>query len=286
MADANRYALPKDYAERYGPWAVIAGGSEGTGESFARMLAGAGINLVLLARREGPLQALAKSIESEHGIEVRPASVDLTARDLVDRVRTITDDLEVGLLIYNAGSAIGYHRFPDWPIEDLDFMINLNCYAPVHLAHHFSKGMCERGHGGLMFLSSLAAFAGSSHMTIYPATKAFDQMLGEGLWHDLKPAGVDSLSLIVGATRTASHGADRVDFAAMGGDLPDGGAMQSDDVAHEGLMQLGRRPLWVVGEHNRAALPEGFIEGRPLAIEAMSSATAAIMGLDHVSAID
>lgn len=272
--------LAADFAERYGPWAVIAGGSEGVGESFARQLAGQGINLVLLARREGPLDFLASSIRRDHDVQVLTLPVDLTYPDLVDRVRAITDDLDVGLLIYNAGSTIGYNRFPDWSSEELEFMLRLNCHAPVNLAHHFSRSMCERGRGGIIFLSSLAAFTGSAWMSIYPATKAFDQILAEGLWHDLKPNGVDVLCLTLGATKTPSHG--DMDFDAWA----PGVAMECDDVAREGLEHLGSGPVWVAGEQNRAGLPQGYLDGRAQAVENMSQATALIKALNHVSAID
>ena len=276
----GNYHLPQEFADKYGPWALIAGGSEGVGESFARMLARVGVNLVLLARRQGPLETLASSIRSEYGVEVRIGSVDLTSAELMAQVTALTDDIDVGLMIYNAGSSIGYNRFPDWKSEDLDFMIKLNCQAPVQLAHHYAKGMCERGRGGLMFLSSMAGFSGSAWMTIYPATKAFDQMLAEGLWHDLKPAGVDALCLVLGATKTPSHA--HVAFEKF---TPDGG-MECDDAAWEGLGHLGDGPLWVAGEANRARLPEGFIEERALAIDMMSWGTAIINDLEHVPATD
>jgi short-subunit dehydrogenase len=272
--------MAEDFAVRYGPWAVIAGGSEGVGESFARQLAAQGINLVLLARREGPLEALAATLRADHAVQVRTASVDLTSADLLAQVGRITDDIDVGLLIYNAGSTIGYNRFSDWSTEELDFMLNLNCYAPVHLAHHFSRSMCERGSGGIIFLSSLAALAGSAWMSIYPATKAFDQILAEGLWHDLKPRGVDVMCLTLGATKTPSHG--DMDFDAW---MP-GLAMECDDVAREGLEQLGKVPLWVAGQRNRDGLPAGYLEGRAAAVEAMSQASAMIKGLEHVSALE
>ena len=274
------YQLAAEFAEKYGPWALIAGGSEGVGESFARMLAKVGINLVLLARREGPLQSLADSIRVDYPVEVRIGSVDLTSADLLAQVTPLTDDIDVGLMIFNAGSSIGYNRFPDWQSEDLDFMIRLNCHAPVHLAHHFSRSMCERGRGGLMFLSSMAGFSGSAWLTIYPATKAFDQMLAEGLWHDLKPAGVDAMCLVLGATKTPSHA--HVAFEKF---TPDGG-MECDDAAWEGLSHLGEGPLWVAGEGNRDRLPEGFIEGRATAIDMMSWGAAIINDLEHVPATD
>ena len=123
----NDFSLPDNFAGQYGPWALIAGGSEGVGESFARQLAGAGIHLVLLARRQGPLDRLASSISEDHGVAVRTLTVDLTRPELLSRVRALTDDIEVGLMIYNAGSNIAYNRFPDWEPEQLEYMIALNC---------------------------------------------------------------------------------------------------------------------------------------------------------------
>jgi uncharacterized protein len=276
----NDFPLADDFADKYGPWALIAGGSEGVGESFAKMLAHAGINLVLLARRQGPLEALAESITSEYGVEVRALSVDLTDRDLMKTVIPATDDIDVGLMIYNAGSSIGYNRFPDWEADDLDFMIGLNCYAPTHLAHHFSKGMCERGRGGLMFLSSMAGFSGSAWMSIYPATKAFDQMLAEGLWHDLKPKGVDALCLVLGATKTPSHA--HVNFEKF----TPGGGMECNDAAYEGLTHLNQGPLWIAGEDNRARVADDFVESRAIAVDMMSWGAAVINDLEHVPATD
>ncbi|MDT0551508.1 SDR family NAD(P)-dependent oxidoreductase, partial [Streptomyces lonegramiae] len=89
---------------KYGPWAVIAGGSEGVGAEFARQLAVAGFNLVLIARKPGPLTDTADQCR-ELGVEVRAISVDLLDPQSVSRIAEDTTDLEVGLLIYNAGAS-------------------------------------------------------------------------------------------------------------------------------------------------------------------------------------
>src|SRR5579859_6268504 len=91
-------------ADRYGPWAVIAGGSEGVGVSFARKLGAQGVNLVLLARKPEPLEETAVAVRKEFGVDVHTLSVDLTAPDVLDKVRQLTDSLDVGMLIYNAGT--------------------------------------------------------------------------------------------------------------------------------------------------------------------------------------
>src|SRR5690242_14272769 len=89
--------------QRYGLWALIVGGSEGVGAGFARKLAAAGFKIVLVARKPGPLEELAQELRGK-GAEVRTASVDMSKADALDNVRKVTDDVEVGFLIYNAGA--------------------------------------------------------------------------------------------------------------------------------------------------------------------------------------
>src|SRR5829696_6441972 len=89
---------------KYGPWVVIAGGSEGVGSEFARMLAEDGFNLVLIARKRAPLEDTARRCR-ELGVEVRALSLDLLEPESVSRVVEATSDIEVGLLIYNAGAS-------------------------------------------------------------------------------------------------------------------------------------------------------------------------------------
>src|ERR1700761_4703574 len=89
--------------ERYGPWALLVGGSEGIGEHLARKLGAAGINLVLVARKPEPLAATAGAVRAESGVEVRTLALDIGREDLLERVREITDGLEVGLLAHNVG---------------------------------------------------------------------------------------------------------------------------------------------------------------------------------------
>jgi len=277
----NNNSLAADFCARYGPWAVIAGGSEGTGESFARLLAAQGIHLILLARRDAPLQRLKESIETEHGVMVEAVAVDLTADHAVDTIIEVGSGKEVGLFIYNLGSNIRYGRFTDWPRESLEFMIRMNCEMPVQLSHHFSQGMKQRKRGGIVFLGSLAGLAGAAYMSIYPATKAYLQILAEGLWHDLKPLGIDVMCSILGATNTPSHQNMKFEELNADGEPSHSMAMECDDVARETLAHLGTAPIWVVGAHNRALLPEGFIAQRPLAVEMMSMNTAKISGIEH-----
>jgi short-subunit dehydrogenase len=139
------------FAGRYGPWALVLGGSEGIGECFARRIAAEGVHLVLVARRTAPLEALAASIRAAHGVEVRTAAIDLTADDVGARLAAATGDLEVGLVVYNAGATHGVPRFLDGPVEERLALVQLNCAGPVRVAHHFGARMVERGCGGMIF---------------------------------------------------------------------------------------------------------------------------------------
>jgi short-subunit dehydrogenase len=205
-------SLPARFSDRYGPWALVAGASDGIGEAFAHRLAGAGINVVLVARRAAVLAKLADELGRGYGVDARCVVADLTSEAMMGEIRQATDDIEVGLLVYNAGAAHGAVHFLDRPAEAAIGMIALNCRGPVLLAHHFGKLMRERRRGGIMLLSSMAAMSGGSYIAVYNATKSFDMVLAEGLWHELNPVGVDAMCLVVGATLTPSMLASRETF--------------------------------------------------------------------------
>ena len=133
------------FAEQYGPWAVIAGGSEGTGESFAVRLAAQGVNLVLVARKPAQLEALAARIRKSNTVQVRTLAQDLTASDVLPRLRAVTDDIEVGMLVYNAGSVSHFSPFLDDTLDDQLRMVRLGVLTPTVLVHHFAAGMRARG---------------------------------------------------------------------------------------------------------------------------------------------
>lgn len=258
--------------ERYGPWALVAGASDGIGEAFARALAAAGVHLVLLARRAALLETLAAELERTHGVSTRCLTADLTAPDILSRVRGGTDDLEIGLLVYNAGATHGAEHVLDKPLESSLALVALNCTGPLSLAHHLGGRMRARGQGGIMLLSSLAALSGGSNTAVYNATKSFELVLAEGLWHELKPSGVDAMCLIAGATRTPSMLRSMPSFA----NYP--GLMTAQQVAEEGLSFLGRGPVWVAGDHNRAIARRLLPHPRVMQINALSAASANIFG--------
>lgn len=224
--------------DRYGPWAVIAGGSEGVGECFARRLARAGINLVLLARKAGPLQNTARSLEQDSGVQVRIVQVDLTQSDMLERVRAATDDVEVGLLIYNAGAAQGPRLLIEQTADEALMTVRLNAVGQTLLAQHFARGMAARGRGGILLVSSGAGVAGSYSLATYSGSKAFTQVFGESLWAELKPRGVDVLVLVLGRTRTPAL------LRTENISQDDAATADPDAMAAQGLAHLGQGPVY------------------------------------------
>jgi short-subunit dehydrogenase len=174
--------------------------------SFAHKLAAVGINLVLVARRSEPLEKLSQEVRNTCGVKVRTLSLDLKRPDMLDRIREVTDDIEVGLLIFNAGemdSVIG--PFLDRALKDVIAAIQVTAIGQTTLAHHFGSRMVARGRGGIILIGSLSGNAGTPTMTTYCAAKAYSQILAESLWCELKPHGIDVLSVLAGMTDTPAR---------------------------------------------------------------------------------
>jgi len=244
--------------DRYGPWAVIAGGSEGVGAAFAHRLAEAGINLVLIARKPGPLEETAEQVRAK-GVEVRTLQLDLVAPDPLKAIREVTDGLEVGLLIFNAGANTYGHEFVTGDLARFQDVIDLNITAQLSLTHHFGALMKERGRGGIILVGSMAGYMGQAQISIYSAVKSFGRIFAEGLWLELREHGVDVLELVLGVTRTPA-----MERAGLKMDIPGMKVADPDDVAREGLEHLTDGPVWVAGGNyedakKRAGFPRSVL---------------------------
>ncbi|HZM77775.1 MAG TPA: SDR family NAD(P)-dependent oxidoreductase [Candidatus Limnocylindrales bacterium] len=225
--------MKPEFHERYGPWAVIAGASEGIGAAFAHALAARGMSLVLVARREEPLAKLAETL----AVPSRIVVADLASGG-TKKVFEATSELDVGLVVANAAlSPIG--PFTTVEPDVLRRALELNCGAALDLARHYTPAMVARGRGGLILMSSLAGQQGSPGIAVYAATKAFDAILAEGLWAELRPHGVDVLSCVPGAVETPGLAAN------SSGRAP--GTVTADVVARAALKALGRKPRVVPG---------------------------------------
>ncbi|GAS89871.1 SDR family NAD(P)-dependent oxidoreductase [Mycolicibacterium brisbanense] len=227
--------------EKYGRWAVIAGGSEGVGAEFARQLARDGFGLVLIARKPEPLEETADQCRAV-GAEVRTVAVDLLDRTAVQRISTATSDLEVGLLIYNAGASTCNEPFLDAPLADFQKVIDLNVTRMMDLVQLYGRQMVERSRGGILIVGSLSGYMGADRHSVYAGAKAFSRMFAESLWLELREHNVDVLELVLGVTRTPAMERIGLNFDAPGMIVNEPG-----DVAAEGLAHLHDGPVYVAG---------------------------------------
>jgi short-subunit dehydrogenase len=250
---------------KYGPWALIVGGSEGVGASFARKLAAFGFKLVLVARKLDPLRALAQELAGS-GATVRLLSVDLSQPDALERVRTVTDDIDIGLLVYVAGANNTRGNFVELPPE---------VFRSV--ARHYGALMRDRQRGGIILTGSLAGYMGSPSLAAYCGAKAFSRVFTEALWAECAAFGVDVLHLNIGFTATPA-------MARLGIDLQH--AQAPEAVAQEGIDHLADGPVWIVGgrdNHDRA-VARSAIDDRADAIRRFATPPRSKTGSSHTSA--
>lgn len=255
---------PSAFAKKYGPWAVVAGASEGVGRELARRVAANGVNSILIARREKPLAELAELIRAESGVECIPASIDLAAPDAFDRIVATVGSREVGLYISNAGADPNGSHFLDRKIETWVELMNRNLLNTMRSCHHFGGLMRERRRGGLLLVGSGAAFGGAPFMAVYSGAKAFDLRFGESLWAELRPFGVDVLSLVLVMTDTPAL---RRLLAEKGQPVPSGIASAAR-VAEVGLARLPLGPVYSWGP--LAGLRAGWFRTRVRVFAALS----------------
>ena len=237
---------PKQFLHSYGPWAVVAGASEGLGAAFADALAARGLNLVMVARRTAIMQALAERLSAKYAVQVRTLTLDLASPEAANQIAQEVKNLEVGLLVYNAAfSAVDL--FLDRPLDDHLREVDTNVRSPLGLVEYFGRRMRTTGHGGIILMASLSAFQGSAYISTYSATKAFNIILAEGLWEEWRLDGVDVLACIAGAIRTPNYLASKPKHTGRFSDA----TLLPEKVVAEALAALGRQPTVIPGAVNR-----------------------------------
>lgn len=233
------------FSERYGPLALVTGASSGIGVGFAEELAERGLDLLLVARRQSRLEALAGRLRADHGVAVDVLVADLSRPEAIDNLARRLAGRDLGLLVSNAGFGLkGAHEAND--PEVMAEMLQLNCQAPMQLAHRLIPALRARGRGGIVITSSVEGLMGVPYSTAYAATKAFTNSLAEGLWGELSPAGIDVLALCPGSTDTEAHDKQGIDRSTLSG------MMAPREVARDALDHLTEGPVRVCGEQNRA----------------------------------
>jgi len=226
-----------ELAERYPGWAVITGASAGIGAEFARQLAASGFSCVLVARREERLRSLAEELEKRHGIATRVVAADLAAEDGPARLARAVADLDVALLVNNAGFGLA-GRFEGQDPERLREMVLLNCVAPTLVARLLLPQLRRRPRAAMIITGSASGRQPLPLHAVYAATKAFDQLLGEALWAELREQGVDVLVLEPASTESEFHD--------VAGELPHPCAPAAEVVA-AALDTLGHAPSVIAG---------------------------------------
>lgn len=235
-----------DFRNRYGPCALVTGGANGIGAEYCRQIAAAGFDLVILDRDEKGLDAIAREISGSATVTTAVVDLALPSEQLLAALRHATQGLEIGLLVANAAwSPVG--PFIDVELDSLLAAVDINSRATVVLAHEFGRAMAARGRGGIVIMSSLAAEAGAAQVALYSATKAFNLVLAEGLWYELRDHGVDVIAIRPGSVRTPSWQSTQ----PADGDVSD--AMEPEEVVTDALSMLGTTPSTPSGDANRQA---------------------------------
>jgi len=227
--------------------ALITGASSGIGEAFARQLASLGKHLILVARSEDKLKALAGELSARHGIRTHVLVADLSRPAAATSLFAATERLgwTVDLLVNNAGfSKAG--EFTELAFDIQADMVRLNVNTLMEMTRLYLPAMRQRRRGGVINVASNAAFQPVPYMSVYAATKAFVLHFSEGLAEEVCGDGVTVMALCPGATATQ--------FWTVAGAWEDRlGAMQSpDEVVTEALRAFERRkPCVTPGFGNR-----------------------------------
>src|ERR1700687_781988 len=175
--------------QRFGPWALVTGASSGIGKEFARQIAASGINIVLVARREDLLKEAGVEFSSRYGVKHRVVVLDLSREDFIGQLASATDDLDIGLVVSNAGTP-NPGEFLKLDRQLLQATLRLNTMAHLDIAHHFGAKLVERRRGGLILIGSVGAEIGVPFLANDGGAKAYIHSLGEALHYEFKPRGV------------------------------------------------------------------------------------------------
>ncbi|HTY28315.1 MAG TPA: SDR family NAD(P)-dependent oxidoreductase, partial [Mycobacterium sp.] len=160
--------------DRYGPWALVTGASDGIGRATALRLAAEGLDVALAARREPELRRLAAEIEAAHGVQTRVVALDLAQPDGAGALTDAVAGLDIGLAVLAAGFG-STGPFAEAPLDEELAMIAVNITAVVRLCHTLARRMSTRGRGGIVLFGSILGWQGVAGQTNYAATKAYVQ---------------------------------------------------------------------------------------------------------------
>lgn len=200
------------FTQKYGPWAVVTGASDGIGRAFAVELARRGVHVILVARRQERLEQLAAELTQAHGVQCQVLAANLSHAQGVQQVLDGSAGRDVGLVVCAAGFGTSGPFLQNDLSTELD-MLQVNCTALAALSWGLGQRLVERGRGGLVLLSSVVAFQGVPRSANYAATKAYVQTLAEGLRGEWAAQGVQVLAVAPGPVRSGFAERSRMNMA-------------------------------------------------------------------------
>ncbi|ADH88108.1 short-chain dehydrogenase/reductase SDR [Ancylobacter novellus DSM 506] len=234
------------------PAVLITGASTGIGAIYAERFARRGHDLVLVARDVTRMEALAGRLRQETGVTIDILPADLTqASDLAKVEARLRDDARIGILVNNAGTAIG-RTFVEQSVDEMTRLVALNATALVRLAGAIAPRLAEAGEGAIVNIGSVVGLVPEFGMTVYGATKAFVLFLSQGLAHELGPKGVYIQAVLPATTRTEIWDHVGADLDAMSN------VMEVGDLVDAALVGFDRRELVTIPPLHDAGLWDAF----------------------------
>jgi uncharacterized protein len=219
------------------PSVLITGASTGIGAAYAERFARRGHDLVLVARDKARMEALAARLHQENGVAIDIIQADLTQPAELATVETrLRDDARIGILVNNAGTAIG-GSFIEQSTDDVARLVALNTTALLRLASAIAPRLAAAGEGAIVNIGSVVGLAPEFGMTVYGATKAFVLFLSQGLSLELAPKGVYVQAVLPATTRTEIWGHVGADVNTLSN------VMEVDDLVDAALVGFDRREL-------------------------------------------
>jgi short-subunit dehydrogenase len=230
-----------------GMTALVTGASSGIGEAIAHKLAGEGMDLLLVARSEVKLQALAARLTADHGVHATALAADLSKAGCGKALLSWAEanGVAVDVLVNNAGFGT-YGAFDTIAADADQTMIAVNAGAVIDLTHAFLPGMLERRRGAVLNIASAAAFQPGAYMAVYAASKAFVLSFSEALWVECRGRGVHVAALCPGAVETQFI--DKLGGNAVRKTPVFSATLRADHVADQAIRALrGTAPTRIVG---------------------------------------
>lgn len=225
-----------EFADQYGPWAVVTGAAQGVGLAYVEECLSRGLGVLMVDVNEA-VHEVAAGLDGD----TRAVQVDVTAPDWTDAVDEVVGDLEVGLAVANAGVSF-VKNFLDMTAQERALTVGVNAKAVVDMAAWSIPPMVERGRGGFVVTSSGSALCGVGGVGLYSATKAFTVNLAEAIGWEIRDSGVQTLAVVAPSMETPAFVGHSPSEDALAGmvdprdvvsraldDLPEGGRWLPDE---------------------------------------------------------